>query len=233
MKINCVVIDDEPFARKGLEKYINQIDFLEWQGSFGEVLQFQERMVALSPDLVFLDINMPEVTGIDFLKTLEDNRTFQVIFTTAYSEYAMDGYHLEVLDYLLKPISFERFYKAVNRAKSFFQHQKEPDVSDFVFVKSSHRYEKIWFDQILYVESLQNYISVIQKNGDKYLVHMPLFKFHQLLPQREFVQTHKSFVVAISEVTAIEGNQLVVGGQKIPIGRAYKANALASIGFNR
>ena len=145
----------------------------------------------------------------------------------------MDGYDLEVLDYILKPISFERFYKAVNRAKTFFQQLEQPNTSDFIFVKSNHRYEKIWFDQILYVESMQNYITVILKNGDKYLVHMPLFKFFEQLPQISFVQTHKSFVVSIAEVSAIEGNQLIAGGVKIPIGRAYKSKTFGSIGFVR
>src|SRR5882757_4513367 len=171
-KIKCIITDDEPFARKGLQGYIGQIDFLELKGVCENALELNSLLKKEGADLVFLDIEMPYVTGIDFLKSIPHPP--KVIFTTAYEKYALQGFELEVLDYLLKPISFERFMKSANKAYDYFNQQQAPAaVQDHIFVKADSKLEKIFFEDILFVEALENYVTIYTQKK-KIIAHLTL-----------------------------------------------------------
>ena len=173
MTIKCVITDDEPFARKGLQGYIERIDFLQLAGVCEDALQLNALLKAQQIDLIFLDIEMPYMTGIEFLKT--QSNPPKIIFTTAYEKYAIQGFDLDVLDYLLKPVSFERFFKAANKAYEYFQVQQSVSgsFSDYMFVKADNKLEKIQLADILFVEDMENYIS-IQSRERKIMSHLTL-----------------------------------------------------------
>ncbi|MEJ7738496.1 MAG: LytTR family DNA-binding domain-containing protein [Chitinophagaceae bacterium] len=223
MTIKCIVTDDEPFARKGLQGYIEQIDFLDLKGICEDALQLNAMVKQQAVDLLFLDIEMPYITGIDFLKNLPNSP--KVIFTTAYEKYAVQGFELDILDYLLKPISFERFLKATNKAYEYFQGQQSSSVGqDYIFVKSDNKLEKITFTSIVFIEALENYIS-IQTTDRKILTHLTLTSIREILPASLFIQPHKSFIVAIDSINSIEGHILHINKFKIPISR-YQRDVL-------
>lgn len=227
MKIKCIITDDEPLARKGLEKHANKIDFLEVVAQCENALQLNEALEKQAIDLLFLDINMPHLNGIDFLK-LKKTTGPKVILCTAYPEYALEGYELEVLDYLLKPISFERFYKAASKAKAYFKMSAQPKETDYFFIKCDKRLEKISFQDILFLESMQNYVKIITSH-ETLVAHTTLKALKLQLPSSGFLQPHKSYVVAIDKIKAIEGNQLIIGQHKVPISRYQKEQALEKI----
>lgn len=228
MKIKCIITDDEPFARKGLKGYVERIDFLELVGMAENVMELNALLKAQTVDLIFLDIQMPQISGLDFLKSLKNPPL--VVITTAFSEYALEGYELDVLDFLLKPISFDRFLKAGMKAKDFLemkvsQAEKHPE---FFFLKCGHRLEKILLEEILWIESLQNYVKVCTKK-ETYTAHLPLKKVSEFLPDSRFVQSHKSFLVAIDKIEAVDGNQFIVAGTEIPISKYLKDSVLEKV----
>jgi DNA-binding LytR/AlgR family response regulator len=231
MKIKCVITDDEPFARKGLQGYIEKIDYLELAGTCENALELNEMLRQQPVDLLFLDIEMPYMTGVEFLKNLSNPP--KVIFTTAYEKYAVQGFDLDILDYLLKPISFQRFLKSANKAYEFFL-AKQSDLpgTDYIFVKADNRLEKINFSEILFVEALENYIS-IQTSSAKYITHLTLSSMKETLPPGRFIQPHKSFLVSIDGIHSIEGNLLHVGSFKIPISKYQKDGVMERIVNNR
>jgi DNA-binding LytR/AlgR family response regulator len=226
-KIKCVVTDDEPFARKGLQRYIEQIDFLDLKGVCENALELNSLIKKEPVDLLFLDIEMPYVTGIDFLKNITASP--KVIFTTAYEKYALQGFELEVLDYLLKPISFERFMRAANKAFDYFRGQQVPAAGeDYIFVKADSKLEKINFSKILFIEALENYVAIytIEK---KIITHLTLKMLQEKLPPGAFIQPHKSYVVAIGKINSIEGNILHVLHYQVPISKYQKEEIMEKI----
>ncbi len=232
MKLNCIIVDDEALARKGLEKYVKEINFLELKGVCKNAMEANAILNEETIDLMFLDIQMPMLTGIDFLKSLK--HTPRVIFTTAYSEYAVESFEFDVVDYLIKPISFERFLQAANKAHRLLSEKsptpkpeknKEEEEELFIFVRTDKQLVKILLDDILFVESLQNYIR-IHTNDKSYVTLVPLKKVFDILPEKDFIQIHKSFVISKSKVEAIVGNQILIGEHKIPIGRSLKEQVL-------
>ena len=224
MKIRCILTDDEPMARKGLQGYIEKIDFLELVAVCENAIELNSVLKQQPADLLFLDIEMPYMTGIELLKNLSNPP--KVIFTTAYDKYALQGFELEVLDYLLKPISFERFLKAANKA---YDHFKQADQRpDHVFVKAENKLEKVRFDEILFIEALENYIGIYM--ADKKLVtHSTLKAFQEKLPPQQFIQPHKSYLVAIDKINSIEGNVLHVQQYQVPISKYQKEEVLERI----
>jgi DNA-binding LytR/AlgR family response regulator len=227
MKLRCIVIDDEPLARKGLREYIEDTDFLSIQGEFQNALDAADFLKRTSIDLLFLDIRMPKLSGIDFLKKLENPPL--VIFTTAYTEYAIESYELNVIDYLLKPISTERFKKASQKALDYFTLQKKSNPTvDYFFIKANQKIEKIFFNEILYVEAMQNY-CIIHTQDKKLITYSTLTAMNEKLPAEKFMKAHKSFVVAINKVNAVAGNELLIGPAKIPISRTIKDEVLKKI----
>ena len=225
--IKCIITDDEPFARKGLQGYIEKIDFVNLVGVCEDALQLNSMIKQQQVDLLFLDIEMPYMTGIDFLKNLPDPP--KIIFTTAYEKYAVQGFNLDVLDYLLKPISFERFLKAANKAYEYFeQRSSSTGSSDYLFVKCDSKLEKIHFQDILFVEAMENYIS-IQTKDRKIISHLTLTSIRDKLPAKQFILPHKSFIVSIESINAIEGNILHIVKFQIPISKYQKDEVMKRI----
>lgn len=224
MKINCAIIDDEPLAIDLLKDYVSKTWFLEMEFSTTNPLEALRKMEEKTVDLVFLDIQMPELNGMDFLK-IAGNKT-KVILTTAYSDFALESYDYGVIDYLLKPISYERFYKSVQKSKDFFkiseteiQIQAIPEKDSF-FVKSDGKQLKILFDGVLFIEGLRDYVN-IKTNEKEIIVLENLKDLESVLPQN-FMRVHRSFIINLNKISEIDGNRVSVGSQHIPIGETYK-----------
>ena len=229
MKIKCLVIDDEPLAQRVIEKYAEDLPFLEIMHKCDHAMDALELLKTNETDLIFLDINMPKLTGIEFLRTLKHPPL--VIITTAYAEYAIQGYDLNVLDYLMKPFSFERFVKAVQKAQETLlkrdQYETEsispePAEDDFIFIKSSKKTFRVNFTDILFVEALGDYVKIF--TTDKMIVsYLSMKNLEKLLPPKNFPRIHKSYIIAMSKVELIEGNHVKIKDRRIPIGTNYKA----------
>lgn len=221
VKIRCIITDDEPMARKGLQGYIEKIDFLELVAVCEDGIQLGNVLKEQPADLIFLDIEMPYLSGLELLSGLTNPP--KVIIVSAYEQYALKGYELDVVDYLLKPVSFERFMKAVNKVYDWYVKEK-PDESQptSIFVKTTLKYEKVDFADILFVEALDNYIA-IQTVRKKLVTHSSLSSFLNNLPRDKFVQIHKSFVVNVDKVTSLEGNLLGIDNYKLPVSKNYRA----------
>ena len=229
MKIKCIITDDEPVARKGLRGYIEKIDFLTLTGECEDVIQLNTLLKTQQVDLIFLDIEMPEMTGLELLSNLTNPP--KVIIVSAYEQYALKGYEFEVVDYLLKPVSFDRFLKSANRIHDLLQTEQK-DADDYIFVKSDKQLKKILFRDILFIESMENYV-IIQTVSSKEIVYTTLKQIHESLPQDIFQQTHRSYIVNIDQVNAIDGNLLNVNSHKIPVARNLRDNVFNLILNNR
>ncbi|MBC7828553.1 MAG: response regulator transcription factor [Chitinophagaceae bacterium] len=232
MKLTCIIIDDEPIARKGLKEYIGDVEFLHLAGEFDNPLRATDALMNGKIDLIFLDIQMPKITGLEFLKTLANPP--MVIFTTAYPQYAVDGFELNAADYLLKPFSFERFWKAVMKARTLFESGKVSSLQPLIveaehfFIKTDNKLVKINYSDILYVEALQNYIAVHTINK-KYITYLTFKAVEESLPPQIFLKVHKSYLVALSKIESIEGNEIIIGLHHIPISRNMKEEVMERI----
>lgn len=224
MKITCLVIDDEPMARKGLMSYIAKIDFLDCLGPCEDALQLNNQLKQTRVDLLFLDIEMPYLTGIEFLQNAANPP--KVIFTTAYEQYAIKGYELDVLDYLLKPISFDRFLKSCNKAFDYFNHREEQ--ADYVFIKSDNRLEKVFFADILFAEAMENYVGIYLPDK-KLVTHSTLKSLLEKLPGQQFIQPHKSYIVNVNQIRSIEGNIMTIDRFQVPISKYQKDEVMEKI----
>ncbi len=224
MKISCLVVDDEPMARKGLAGYIEKIDFLDCQGQCEDAIQLNSRLKQSPVDLLFLDIEMPYMSGIEFLKNT--SQPPRVIFTTAYEQYALSGYELDVLDYLLKPISFDRFLKSCNKAFDFFN--QGAGLSDYLFIKADNRLEKVFVDDILFAEAMENYVGIYLPTK-KIVTHSTLKGLQEKLPAKQFIQPHKSYLVNVNRIRSIEGNTLMVDQYQVPISKYQKEEVMEKI----
>lgn len=226
-KINCVAIDDEPFALEIMADDIQKISFLNLVGTFSNPMDAWELIKQGKVDLIFLDIQMPVISGTQFLRSLPTPP--MVIFTTAYQQYALEGYDLDVVDYLLKPIPFDRFLKAVNKAEELFRlRSKEqhnlPVVEDvnFFFIYSEYKQIKIYFEDVLYVEGLKDYVKIYVKQQSKpILTRMNLKMMATKLSPQLFCRVHHSFIVALDKISAFQKTKLLIGEKEIPIGRKF------------
>ena len=228
MNIRCLVVDDEPLAHRVIERYAENISYLQIIRKCNSALEAIEVLHNQAIDLIFLDINMPRLTGIEFLKTLKNPPL--VIITTAYSEYAIQGYEVDVVDYVMKPFAFERFYKAVQKAEDMLRardqvkHEvKEPEKidDDFIFIKSSKKTFKVNLHDILYIEALGDYVKIF--TVDKMIVsYQSLKNIESLLPPRQFPRIHKSYIIAMSRIDLIEGNHVKIRDRMIPVGTNFK-----------
>jgi len=227
MKINCIIVDDEPLARKGLAEYVSEVDFLDLKALCSSSTEANKSLNQQKTDLVFLDIQMPGLNGIEFLKTMKTKP--MVILTTAYSEFALEGYELDVLDYLVKPISFNRFLKACNKAKEYYEfvHNKNTGNSHF-FIRCDNRFERIDHDKLLFVEAMENYV-VLQTTTQKFISYLTLKSVENYLPQQSFIRVHKSFIVSLSKIERIDGNEVKIGIHSIPISRNLKDEVMNNV----
>ena len=235
MKLNCLIIDDEPIARKGLEEHVQEIEFLHFVASCENALKAATYINEQRVDLIYLDIHMPKITGIDFLKSLKNPPL--TILTTAYSTYALEGYTLDVIDYLVKPITFERFLKASQKAMEFFQLKanaasQSSRPPDYFFVRCDRKFEKVFFRDVSYVEGLQNY-AVIHLPDRKLITYITLTSLENQLPKEEFLKVHKSFLISVAHIKAIEADEIIIGDARIPISRTLKDQVVSQILGNR
>lgn len=228
MKIKCIIIDDEPLAIKVVENHLKEFQNIEIIKTFNNPIEALSLLEKEEIDVLFLDINMPKMNGLDFAKTL--SLKTNVVITTAYREYAVESYDLNVLDYLVKPIPFNRFLKTINKiTQQVYQHkgsQKEEDTNNesFIFLKVDKKLVKIKFKDIFYIESLKDYIKVFTTT-ENYLVHKSLTSITEELPESNFIRIHRSYTIAIDKVKSIEGNLVEIANARIPIGRKYVNHA--------
>lgn len=223
---NCLIVDDEPLARNLLAEYVSKVPYLRLVATSPNALAAMEVLRKESIDLLFLDIQMPELTGISFLKSLQ-KKPF-VILTTAYSQYALEGYELDVVDYLLKPITFERFLKAVDKVSSRVAVQPaevlkgdNSGTSDFVFVKDGTRLVKVFLNDILYVEGLKDYVTIHTKT-QKVITLQRLKSLEELLPADKFMRIHHSYIISLQAIEAVHKGEVKIGNALLPVSESYK-----------
>lgn len=231
--LKCVTIDDEPLARECIANYISDIDFLELTASGRNPIELIRILGEQAVDLLFLDIQMPVMNGIEFLEMQQ--KLPMVIITTAYPNYALEGYQLDILDYLVKPITFSRFLKATTKAKDYHQllnnsTTRNPVISepDYFFVKCDYKYEKICFNDILYIEAMQNYVTIYTEKG-KYITLLYLKNVEEKLDKQPFIRVHKSYIVSIPKIEAIENNEIIIRSARIPVSRNYYDQVLEKV----
>jgi DNA-binding LytR/AlgR family response regulator len=224
-RYNCIIIEDEPLAAEILQEYIADIPFLNLKNTYKDALRALEDMRSNEIDLIFLDINLPKLKGFDFIQTLKNPP--HIIITTAYHEYALQGYELNIVDYLLKPIEFSRFLKAVNKLKmlnslkSYSSSVFIPQGSSYMFVNTAKKKVKLHFEDILYIESLKEYIKIY--TPDKIIVtKYQLGQIEEHLPKGDFLRIHRSFIVSKEKIEAFTSSEIEVGNKQLPIGRSYK-----------
>ena len=222
MKIKCLVVDDEPLAREGIADYVSKIDFLELVTVCSGAVEANNFLNAHKIDLIFLDIEMPGMSGVSFVQSLIQPP--MIIFTTAYPNYALAGYEVNAVDYLVKPISFERFLKAANKANEKFKTKGDSENEEegkFIFIKTENKFLKINYEDILYIEGLKDYVKIHTAQG-KQLALANLKTIGAALPENIFMRVHKSYIVSLQKISSVEGSGLKIGLVEIPIGKEFK-----------
>lgn len=229
MKISCIVIDDEFIARRALADYVNKVELLELKGVFKNAMQAGEYLEENEVDLLFLDIEMPQVSGLQFLRKLD--RPIYVIFTTAYSKFALDSFEFNVIDYLLKPISFDRFLQAVNKCIPIFDKSSTSEETAFLFLKEGTQLKKVIIADICYVEAMQNYVRIHTEKGSM-MVLMTLKELINQLPTTNFLQSHRSFLVNRDKINRIEEHTIYINSNALPISKRLRAEFLKRVKKN-
>ncbi|WP_394749178.1 LytR/AlgR family response regulator transcription factor [Spongiimicrobium salis] len=226
--IKCIIVDDEPLARSLIEGHVLEVPYLECLGTFKNAVLAANFLANNAVDLIFLDIQMPKLTGIDFLKSLKNPP--KVIFTTAYREYAVESYELQVLDYLLKPITFTRFFQAISKLNisSNEVSTEENKTSDHIFVQANKKHLKVVLNDILYVESHRDYLK-IHLETRSILIKERISNFIKLLPEHQFAQVHRSYIVALDKITAFTQQDIEIGKIEIPIGGIFKEQLISRL----
>lgn len=220
MKLNCLIIDDEPLALDKLECYIQKIQYLNLVGKFENAVQALEPLKQTSIDLMYLDINMPDLSGIEFLRGLQNPP--KVILTTAYNHYALEGFELNVIDYLLKPFSFDRFLKATDRAYDVLAPRASTQIDDFIFIKTEHNLVKVDFSELFFIEGFKDYVKIHVTGDQPHLSIGSLKALEQLLPAQRILRIHKSFIVAIDKIKTIRNGKVLIKDRWLPIGESYQ-----------
>jgi DNA-binding LytR/AlgR family response regulator len=230
MKLRCVIVDDEPIARKVLREFTGQIPWLELAGEFDSVSKVEAFLPGAAVDLLFLDIEMPKRSGLQYLKAAPSGTARPlVILTTAFPQYALEGYELDIIDYLLKPVAYNRFLKAIQKAKDYLELRQASAIpltlDSWLFVRSEKRIERIEMRDILYIQSLGNYVTIFTP-AKRILAYLTLKGLESQLPPGEFVKIHQSYLVSLSRIDSIEGNQILAGGKPLPLSRNYRENVM-------
>ncbi len=236
MKTKCIIIDDEPLALEVIESHLTKFDDIEIVAKCNSAIKAMEVLNKKSIDLMFLDIQMPKITGIDFLKSLK--KTPKVILTTAYREYALEGYELDVVDYLLKPISFERFFKSINKYYQtkgndidFIESNINEQKDSFIYVKSNKKVLKIFINKILYFESTRDYVDIHTTEGT-ITVKQLISNFESNLPENLFIRIHRSFIISITKITSFSSSTIELNGETLPIGGNYKTKVFNALNYD-
>jgi two-component system, LytTR family, response regulator len=231
MQISCIAIDDEPLALTKLEGFIKKVPELNLLRKFDNAIEAIGWLKENGADLIFLDIQMEQLTGIQFLEAAEP--TSRIILTTAYDQYAIKGFELNVTDYLLKPFSFQRFLQAVNKVMEYFSNKTDtlhsaihPD--SYIFVKTEYRLERIDIDDILYIEGMKDYLRIICKTK-KIMTLQSFARIEESLPANKFCRVHKSFIVALDKIKSVERGVIIIADQRIPVSNTYKDNFFSKI----
>ena len=222
--IKCIIVDDEPLAREGMRMNIEELDNLELVGEFASAAEASKFLLKNKVDLMFLDVEMPGTNGIDFIKDLDNPP--MVILTTAYPQYAVEAYELDVVDYLVKPIKFERFVRSVAKADEILKMSASPCIFDayedkFIFIKSERKYVKVNFDDLLFIEGLKDYVIIHATHG-KYMTAMNVKTIFNKLPENTFFRVSKSYIVNVNHIDDIDGAYINIKGNQVPIGRSYR-----------
>lgn len=234
MTYTCLIVDDEQLARRLLEEFVSKVPMLELKGMCKNPLEAMDVLSKEHIDIMFLDIQMPEITGVEFIKSLQQKPA--TIFTTAYSEYALEGYQLDVIDYLVKPFPLDRFIKAVNKAIEYIdlkrnaKNHDQPNGTDFnyLFLHADHKIYKVAMDEIRYIEGLKEYVSYYTKEK-RIIVLQSLKSIEASLPSDKFIRVHRSYIVPIDKIKTLDGNQVQIGDKLIPIGRSYKEDVMKRV----
>jgi two-component system LytT family response regulator len=236
MKIKCLIVDDEPPAREVLKRYVQELPMLELAGECANAIEAISRLQQGAVDLLFLDIRMPQLSGIDFLKTIKNPP--KVIFTTAYTEYALEGYELDVVDYLMKPVRFDRFLKAVNKSFPLPNGKAAPEEplpimekknESFVYFRADRKMVKVLLSDILYIESMKDYVKVFF-NNQPIITKQSISSVEAMLPEKDFVRTHRSFIVSVAKIKSFTNELIEIGNTAIPIGKLYRNSVIKMLG---
>lgn len=219
--MNAIALDDEPLALEVVRSHASKVPFLNLKAEFTDAFKAMEYIQKENIDLIFLDIKMPDISGIDFMNSL--NKKPMVIFTTAYSEHAVTSFELDAIDYLLKPFSLSRFVKGCNKAYELFQLRNKSGSSDFIFLKTGYEQEKVHFDDILYLEAAGNYVNFVLKNKSL-LSRMTFAELEVILPKNKFIRIHRSYMAAVAAINRIERHQIHINDLQIPVSESYMAN---------
>lgn len=234
--LDCWIVDDEPLALGLIETYVNNTPFLNLTGKFSSAKLAMAEMMVSQPDLIFLDIQMPHVNGMEFARIIDDNT--KIVFTTAFRDYAIEGYRVNAIDYLLKPISYVNFLTAANKALKWFEAVRvqksegtiEKRGDDSIFVKSDYSILRVPYDDILYVEGLKNYVKIYtNRQRESIITLMSMKEIDEALPNDRFIRVHRSFIVAKNKIDSINKNRLIVANKEIPIGSTYKDDFLNQV----
>jgi two-component system LytT family response regulator len=229
--IKCIIVEDETLAQQVIQSHLQKIDHFELVGICNNALEAKDILSTKEVDLIFLDIQLPGMTGLNFLRSLTDPPL--VVLTTAYAEYALESYEFNVIDYLLKPISFERFSKTVNKivdGRLFTHITKEKEIAaDHIFIRSNNKFFKVNFSEIFFIESMKDYLKIHTKEY-KLVTHQTMNEIEKILPAKQFIRVHKSYIIAVGYIKSIYGNSIEMGTATIPIGINYKEKVMNFIG---
>lgn len=223
MILKCLIIDDEPVAQNIIERYLNQIDGFEIAGKCIDALEAINTLKKEDIDLIFLDIEMPKLDGLSFLKTLQ--KPPKIIVTTAYREYAIEGFELDVSDYLLKPISFERFLKAVNKVSNIKEKEKPNEDADYIYLRADNKMIQVPFDDIHYIQSLSNYVRIFRE-GKSIISYQKLSHLEKVLPTSKFMRIHRSYIVPINRIKAYTNSHIEIDDEELSIGGNYRDHVI-------
>ena len=229
MKLNCFIVDDEPLARKCIRDYVQQTNYLVYAGEAGSAENAAKLLQEIKADIIFTDIQMPGISGIDFVRAAGNESLFA--FITAYPEYALEGYELNIIDYLLKPVSYDRFLKTANKAKEYLAlkyHAKENIKADYFFIKCGSKFEKISFDDLLYAEALENYVKIYTQSK-MYITYLTFKGLEEYLSPEKFIRVHKSYIVSLSKIENLDNELIKIGNYDIPLSRHYRAEVMNKV----
>ena len=228
MSVSCIIVDDEPLAREVLEKYISECPMLDLKASCSSAYEALDILDRIPASVVFLDINMPELSGLSMIRSLD--RPPEIVFTTAYPEYAVEGFELDAADYLVKPFSFERFLKAVNKATKRIEKQNTPEPGTaeqkkFLMIKADGKIYQVDYASIFYMEAMGDYVRIHSDSG-MITTYETLKNMEEILPEEHFLRVHRSYIIALDRITFLEGNRLRLAESDIPVGQSYRKDLL-------